>query len=174
MYFDPSTMRVIIANPRTASTAIGSWAVEHGWSMEAGHHGVQHWGGIKYFGVVRNHWDVWASWFRRSGTENRLSVEWMEYWERSEGNWRYFYNPHQMWPHMHVLPDVHTIFYDKDRMNEKWSEALLEPVELKIRNPSPRFTEVPWQELHTKETIAWIGARYAWEIEKYGFQKPLI
>jgi hypothetical protein len=161
---------VYLASPKTASKATRQFLEGLGFERDGGHHDplVKHPGpSWTVFTAIRNHWDVWVSWYYFSEVWDRpFGVSWIERFAKRHER---FITDDEMWGlHANIADRVMRF----ENLENDLASLLRQPVVLPLVNlgvARKATKKRHYSEFYDEATRDYVGRRWKHEIERYGY-----
>lgn len=184
MYINRKTKLAYLAHMRTGSQSTGTILETLGFEQVGDHHsyaGVENLEDYSFVTTVRNHWDVFVTWYaemafmrselRWTPAPQEVTAEFMDdwmsknrgYYPRTDRLWRFIWDD---------LPGPLTVlrFENLETDISKWiSDNGIGPMKympLKGRSARPRD---PYQNHYTPESRRWVQDRFAEELDRLSY-----
>jgi len=130
--------------------------------------------GLRYFCVVRNHWDAFASWYMsktNNHTDNSLTDVWVEQWVlRQIRRRRSYCVPQRLWYFRKEVPETLCIRFEnlEDDLNTLLSLFELPDVSLAHVGGRKRKGK-DYRSIHSEGSRQWISYYFHEEIKELGY-----
>lgn len=179
MYFHEKSGLIYLAHPRTGSTATAKLLTSLGFELIGSHHSglEENYTGDwvdSVFSVVRNHYDVIASWHAATLPADRQHVEPMNHADLERVYYRAYQHmgpgPHTMYRHWFVSDDVLRYEALEEELHELLVTNGLKPEPLPRLNENKRRENMSYRQLVPKKIADRIYERFGEEIDRLGYE----